>query len=78
MSVDAPETRQFVVVSCEDDRRGQLRHVQARSHEEAAALIAAAEMLTEAGVVYEVWPAQEPGCILTVTLRPPGLRRPIA
>ncbi|HEX4751787.1 MAG TPA: hypothetical protein VH268_02725 [Solirubrobacterales bacterium] len=79
MSADAPATRQFVVVAYDDDeRRGELSHVLATSHEEAVALIAASQTLTERGAVYEVWPADEPGNILRVTLEPPGLRRPIA
>jgi hypothetical protein len=71
-------TRQFVVVPCEEDRRGELRHVQAATHEEAVALIVVPELLAESGVVYEVWPAGEPAAVLKVTLRPPGLRHPIA
>jgi hypothetical protein len=51
--------------------------VQATSHEEAVAQIAALRPLTEAGAVYEVWLAQEPGCILRVTLEPPRPRPPI-
>jgi hypothetical protein len=69
-------TRQFVVVVREEDRRGELRYVQAATHEEAVALIVVPECLTEAGVEYEVWPAAEPGSVLRVTLRPPGLPRP--
>jgi hypothetical protein len=71
-------TRQFVVVACEEDRRGALRLVQAATHEEAVALTVVPEALTEAGVVYEVWPAEEPDAVLRVTLRPPGIRRPVA
>jgi hypothetical protein len=79
VSSDALETRQFVVVAYEDDRRrGEPEDVRATSHEEAVARIAASRPLTEAGVVYEVWPEQEPGCILRVTLEPPRLRPPIA
>jgi hypothetical protein len=79
VSADAPGTRQFVVVAYDDDqRRGELSHVLATSHEEAVALIAASQTLSERGAVYEVWPAEEPGNILRVTLEPPGLRRPIA
>lgn len=69
-------TRQFVVVAREEDGRGELRHVQAATHEEAVALIVAPECLTEVGVEYEVWPAAEPGSVLRVTLRAPGLPRP--
>jgi hypothetical protein len=69
-------TRQFVVVARGEDRRGELRHVQAATHEEAVALIVVPECLTEAGVEYEVWPAADPGAVLRVTLGPPGLRRP--
>jgi hypothetical protein len=69
-------TRQFVVVARKEDRRGELRYVQAATHEEAVALIVAPECLAEAGVEYEVWPAAEPGSVLRVTLRPPGLSRP--
>jgi hypothetical protein len=69
-------TRQFVVVECGDDRRGELRYVQAATHEEAVALIVVPEALTEAGSVYEVWPAREPGAVLRVTLRAPALRCP--
>ena len=69
-------TRQFVVVTCEEDQRGDLRHVQAATHEEAVALIVVPEALTDAGVVYEVWPTAEPGSVLRVTLRAPGLPRP--
>jgi hypothetical protein len=71
-------SRQFVVVACEEDQRRGPRHVQAATHEEAVALTVVPEALTEAGVVYEVWPAQEPASVLKVTLRPPALRRPIA
>jgi hypothetical protein len=71
-------TRQFVVVAREEDQRGELRHVQAATHEEAVALIVVPESLTEAGVEYEVWPAAEPGSVLKVTLRAPGLSRPTA
>ena len=78
MSVDPPVMRQFVVVACEEERRGELRQVQATTHEEAVALVAVPEALTEAGVVYEVWPATAPACVLRVTLRPPGLERPNA
>lgn len=79
MSSDALETRQFVVVAYDDDqRRGELEDVQATSHEEAVAQIAASRPLTEVGVVYEVWPEQEPDCILRVTLEPPRPRPPIA
>jgi hypothetical protein len=70
--------RQFVVVACEEDRRGELRQVQATTHEEAVAQIVAPEALTEAGVVYEVWPVEEPGAVLKVTLRPPASGRPTA
>jgi hypothetical protein len=78
VSSDALETRQFVVVAYDDDqRRGELEDVQAASHEEAVAQIAASRPLTEVGAVYEVWPAQEPGCILRVTLEPPRPRPPI-
>lgn len=69
-------TRQFVVAAREEDRRGELRYVQAATHEEAVALIVVPERLTEAGVEYEVWPAAEPGSVLRVTLRAPGLPRP--
>jgi hypothetical protein len=55
-----------------------VRHVQAASHEEAVALIVVPERLTEAGMEYEVWPAAEPGAVLRVTLRAPGLPRPIS
>jgi hypothetical protein len=69
----------IAAVSYEDDRRrGEPEDVQAASDEEAVARIAASRPLTEAGVVYEVWPEQEPGCILRVTLEPPRLRPPIA
>jgi hypothetical protein len=78
MVADAPAPREFVVVACEEDRRGELRQVQASTHEEAVALIVVPEALTEAGIVYEVWPAQEPGYVLRVTLRPPGIRHPIS
>lgn len=78
MFADAPAPRQFVVVACDEDRRGELRHVQASTHEEAVSLIVVPEALTEAGVVYEVWPAQEPGAVLRVTLRPPGPLSPPA
>jgi hypothetical protein len=71
-------TRQFVVVECGNDRRGELRYVQAATHEEAVALIVVPEALTDAGVVYEVWPAREPGAVLRVTLRAPALRDPIS
>jgi hypothetical protein len=71
-------SRQFVVVACEEDRRGELRQVQATTHEEAVALVVRPETLSEAGVVYEVWPAGEPGAVLRVTLRPPVLRDPIS
>jgi hypothetical protein len=69
-------TRQFVVVAREEDQRGEPRCVQAATHEDAVALIVAPEHLTEAGVEYEVWPAAEPGAVLRVTLRAPGLPRP--
>lgn len=78
MCADAPSTRKFVVVTCDDNRRVELRHVQATTHEEAVSLSVVPETLTDAGVVYEVWPAQDPGCVLKVTLRPPGVRHPIA
>jgi hypothetical protein len=79
VSPDGTLTRQFVVVAYDDDQgRGELSQVEAASHEEAVALIAASRTLTEVGAVYEVWPAEEPGNILRVTLEPPGLRRPIA
>jgi hypothetical protein len=67
-------TRQFIVVARaeRDDRRGGARHVQAATHEEAVARTVVPEALTEAGVVYEVWPAQEPTSVLKVTLCPPG------
>jgi hypothetical protein len=78
MAADAPAPRQFVVVAWEGDRRGEPREVEATTHEEAVALIVVPEALTEAGVVYEVWPAQEPASVLRVTLRPPGIRHPIS
>jgi hypothetical protein len=73
ISPDATEKRQFVVVAaCEDRGRcGELQLVEATSHEAAVALVAASQALTEAGVVYEVWPEAEPGSILRVTLKPP-------
>jgi hypothetical protein len=72
-SPDATEKRQFVVVAaCEGSgRRGELQLVEATSHEAAVAVVAASQALTEAGVVYEVWPEAEPGSILRVTLKPP-------
>jgi hypothetical protein len=66
-----------VVVACEEERRGELRYVQAATHEEAVALIVVPEALTDAGAVYEVWP-RDPGAVLRVTLRAPALRRPIS
>lgn len=85
MSTDAPEMspatrekRQFVVTACQDSRRGELRQVEAESHEEAVMLVAASKMLTEGGVVYEAWPAGEPSCILRVTLVPHKPRHHIA
>lgn len=78
MSLDASEKRRFVVTACQDSRRGELVQVEATSHEEAVTLIAASETLTEAGVVYEVWPAEEPNCILRVTLVPHKPRHDIA
>jgi hypothetical protein len=72
-----PATRQFVVVAPEgEDRRTGPRHVQAATHEEAVALTVVPEALTEAGVVYEVWPEREPAALLKVTLRPTARRRP--
>lgn len=57
---------------------GELRYVQAAHHEEAVALIVVPEALTDVGVVYEVWPAREPGAVLRVTLRAPALRDAIS
>jgi hypothetical protein len=71
-------TRQFVVVACGGDRRGELRQIQATTHEEAVELVVAPETLTDAGVVYEVWPAEEPGAVLKVTLRAAVLSDPIS
>ena len=71
-------SRQFVVVACGEDRRGELRYVQAATHEDAVALIVVPETLTDAGAVYEVWPAREPGAVLRVTLRAPALPPPIS
>jgi hypothetical protein len=68
--------RKFVVAAREEGRRGELRYVQAATHEEAVALIVVPECLPDAGVEYEVWPAAEPGSVLRVTLRAPGLPRP--
>lgn len=64
--------RQFVVVAHEEGGRGEPRHVQAATHEEAVALIVVPESQAEAEVVYEVWPAGEPGALLRVTLRAPA------
>jgi hypothetical protein len=72
------KTRQFVVVAREEEGRGEVRHVQAATHEEAVALIVVPDSLAEAGVVYEVWPEAEPGAVLRVTLRPPRIPRPTA
>jgi hypothetical protein len=71
-------TRQFVVVAHEEGGRGEPRHVQAATHEEAVALIVVPESPAEAEVVYEVWPAGEPGAVLRVTLRPPAPGRSVA
>ena len=70
--------REFVVIAHDGGRRSEPRHVQAATHEEAVALIVVPESLTEAGVVYEVWPAGEPGAVLRVTLRPPARGRSVA
>jgi len=70
--------RQFVVVAHEEGGRGEPRHVQAATHEEAVALIVVPESPAEAEVVYEVWPAGEPGAVLRVTLRPPAPGRSVA
>lgn len=71
-------TRQFVVVAHDRGRRGEPRRVQAATHEEAVALIGVPESRAEAEVVYEVWPAGEPGALLRVTLRPPAPGRSVA
>jgi hypothetical protein len=70
MSPDAAEKRQFIVTACQESRRGELVQVEAASHEDAVTSVAASQTLTEGGVVYEVWPAGEPSCILRVTLVP--------
>lgn len=71
-----PAPRQFVVVAREEDRRGVPRQVRATTHDEAVTMVVDPETLTDAGVVYEVWPAADPGAVLRVTLRPPVLRHP--
>jgi hypothetical protein len=75
MSPNPLARRNFIVAAWEKSRRRQrdLRRVQAESHEEAVAVVAASRILTEEGAVYEAWPAEEPGCILRITLKP---RRP--
>lgn len=62
----------FIVAPWEKNRKRSrdLRRVQAKSAEEAVAMVAASRTLTKEGVVYEVWPAEEPGCILRITLKP--------
>lgn len=64
--------RQFIVARLE--KRGECereqRQVQARSHEEAVAVVAAARTPAERTVVYEVWPATEPAARLRITLDP--------
>jgi len=78
ISPDADEKRQFVVTACQDSRRGELVQVEAASHEEAVTLVAESQTLTEGGVVYEAWPADEPNCILRVTLVPHKPRHDLA
>ena len=75
---DAPEKRQFIVTACQDSRRGELVQIEAASHEEAVRSVAESQTLTDGGVVYEAWPAAEPGCILRVTLVPHQVRSYLA
>ena len=69
---DAPAPRQFVVAAWEDGRQLQkeLQQVEASSHEEAIAAVAASRTPTDAGVVYEAWPQAEPDSVVRITLEP--------
>ena len=79
MSADISRRREFIVAIWAKGRRCQreLRQIPAKSHEEAVAVIAATRELVEAGAVYEVWPATEPGSILRITLEHREPRRPL-
>jgi hypothetical protein len=75
MSPNPLGRRNFIVAAWGKSRQRQreLQQVQAKSHEEAVAVVAASRTLTKDGAVYEAWPAQDPGSILRITLEP---RRP--
>jgi hypothetical protein len=75
MPPDPRRRRNFIVAAWEKSRKRHrdLRRVQAKSAEEAVAVVAASRTLTEEGAVYEAWPVKEPGCILRITFMP---RRP--
>jgi hypothetical protein len=68
----AAEPRQFIVAAWEDGQHGQreLRQVEASSHEEAIAAVAASRTPTDVGVVYEAWPRTEPDSVVRITLEP--------
>jgi predicted amidohydrolase len=64
--------RDFIVAAWQEGRRREreVRQVQAKSHEEAVAVVAASQTIEKENVVYEVWPAQEPHSLLRITLGP--------
>jgi len=74
---DTVEPRQFVVAAWEDGQHPQreLRQVEAGSHEEAIAAVAASRAPADVGVVYEAWPQSEPECVVRITLEPRERRR---
>jgi hypothetical protein len=69
--------RNFIVAAWEKSRtrHRDLRHVQAKSAEEAVAVVSASRTLTKEGAVYEAWPVKQPGCILRITLQPRRAKR---
>lgn len=74
---DAAEPRQFIVAAWENGRHEQreLQQVEASSHEEAIAAVAASRAATDVAVVYEAWPRTEPDSVVRITLESRERRR---